>query len=118
MRSKNFNNIVLLVCIDADIHSVSDRYKELDDKCVKEKIPNRTSLEPFAFFVSKRNIETWIEWLENKKGINEVAFYPHRKKNLTVNLKQKNLLICLYRMLTCQRHYHLYRLHKKNITLG
>lgn len=80
MRSKNFNNIVLLVCIDADIHSVADRYKELDDECVKKKIPNRTNLESVAFFVPKRNIETWIEWLEDKEDVDEVALYPHRKK--------------------------------------
>lgn len=80
IRSKNFNDVVLFVCIDADIHSVTDMYKALDDECVVKNIPNRTSFEPVAFVVPKRNIETWIEWLEDKKEVDEVALYPHRKK--------------------------------------
>ena len=80
IRSKNFNDIVLFVCIDADVHSVADRYKVFDNECTMRNIPNRTSLEPVVFIVPKRNIETWIEWLEDNEEINEAVLYPHRKK--------------------------------------
>ncbi|MEL3911684.1 hypothetical protein [Treponema pedis] len=80
IRSKNFNNIILFVCIDADMHSVTDRYKELDDECVEQQIPSRTSIEPVVFFVPKRSIETWIEWLEGKEGIDEITSYSHLKE--------------------------------------
>lgn len=80
IRSKNFNAIVLFVCIDADIKSVADKYKAFDNECAVQNITTRTSLEPVVFFVPKRNIETWIEWLEDNEEIDEVTVYPHRKK--------------------------------------
>lgn len=91
IRSRNFNAIVLFVCIDADIHSVTDRYKELDDECIMRNIPNRTGLEPVVFFVPRRNIETWIGWLEDNEGIDEVTLYPHRKKESECKLQSEKL---------------------------
>lgn len=80
IRSKNFNNIILFVCLDADVYTVSDREQELDAECKRQNILCRSDTEPVAFFVPKRNIETWIQWLADKSAINEIDEYPHKRR--------------------------------------
>ena len=40
-----------------------------------EAIPNLS-----LFFLPKRNIETWIQWLADKSAINEIDEYPHKRR--------------------------------------
>lgn len=77
LRIKNFNALALFVCIDADAHTVKERYYELKTECEKQSIDNRKDNESVALFVPKRNIETWIEWLKGKKHVNEDIVYSH-----------------------------------------
>ncbi|KHD08541.1 hypothetical protein PN36_05625 [Candidatus Thiomargarita nelsonii] len=68
-RSKaNYLNIALVVVIDADLKSIDERIKSLDD-------PNpRSDTENIAIFVPARNIETWIHYL-NGHDYNEKDSY-------------------------------------------
>lgn len=70
-RSKNYLNICLIVVIDADKSTVADRIKQLDS-VLKEK---RQPKEKIAIFVPKRNIETWIHYLQSGEPVDEVAAY-------------------------------------------
>lgn len=70
-RSKNYLNICLIVVIDADKSTVADRIKQLDS-VLEEK---RDRKEKIAIFVPKRNIETWIHYLQSGEPVDEVAAY-------------------------------------------
>ena len=71
-RSKsNHLNICLIVVIDADKSTVVDRIKQLDS-VLEEK---RDRKEKIAIFVPKRNIETWIHYLQSGEPVDEVAAY-------------------------------------------
>jgi len=65
-RSCNHKNISLVVLIDADMNKVTDCLKKLDDELVKASLAKRQSDEKIAIFVPKRNIETWISYLQDQ----------------------------------------------------
>lgn len=54
----------LMVMIDADAHGVEERGNELDAACTEQGISPRRPDEAVAVLVPKRNIETWIHFLE------------------------------------------------------
>ena len=64
----------LIAMIDADSRSVQDRINELENECKSKLIPFRTDDEAVAISVPKRNIETWIHYL-NGEWVNEDATY-------------------------------------------
>jgi len=70
-RSKNYLNICLIVVIDADKSTVADRIKQLDS-VLEEK---RDRKEKIAIFVPKRNIETWIHYLQSEEPVDETVAY-------------------------------------------
>ncbi|WP_201322055.1 hypothetical protein [Pseudanabaena sp. lw0831] len=70
-RSKNYLNICLIVVIDADRNTVAERIKQLDS-VLEEK---RHRKEKIAIFVPKRNIETWIYYLQSGEPIDEIVAY-------------------------------------------
>jgi hypothetical protein len=53
----------LVVMLDADRSSVSEKIKELHDACLSVSIAACRESDPVAFFVPRRNIETWIAYL-------------------------------------------------------
>jgi len=65
----------LIAMIDADSKSVQDRINEFKDECRSKGISFRTYDEPVAIAVPKRNIETWIHYL-NGEQVNEDITYP------------------------------------------
>jgi hypothetical protein len=65
----------LIAIIDADTKDVQDRINEFEDKCKSMQIPFRDSDEAVAIVVPKRNIETWIHYL-NGELVNEEDDYP------------------------------------------
>jgi len=65
---------VLIAMIDADSKGVQDRINELENKCKSKQVPFRTRDEAVAIAVPKRNIETWIHYLNGEK-VNEDATY-------------------------------------------
>ncbi len=70
-RSKNYLNICLIVVIDADKSTVAERIKQLDSVLVEK----RHHKEKIAIFVPKRNIETWIHYLQSGESIDEIVAY-------------------------------------------
>mgnify|MGYP005853612937 CR=1 FL=1 len=74
-RSKNYLNICLIAIIDADNHSVDEIRKDLIE-CLE--LPLQSN-EKVAIFIPKRNIETWINFIDGNT-VDEVTEYPHAAK--------------------------------------
>lgn len=74
-RRRNQLDIGLVVVIDADTRSVTDRLGELETELVKVSPPGRQPDERIGIFVPKRNIETWIHYLQGQ-SVNERDEYP------------------------------------------
>ena len=68
-------NIALVVIIDADQNSVSERHHQLDRSLTEHGLSKRGPEERIGLFVPRRNIETWIHYLQGK-SVNEVDKYP------------------------------------------
>jgi hypothetical protein len=54
---------------------VQDRIKEFEDRCKSMQIAFRSNDEAVAIVVPKRNIETWIHYLDGK-SVNEIDKFP------------------------------------------
>jgi hypothetical protein len=65
----------MVVMIDADMRSIQDRINELDAECTTASIPFRADDEAVAIAVPRRNIETWINYL-NEQPVDELSEYP------------------------------------------
>lgn len=65
----------LIAMIDADLKSVQNRINEFKKACKDEKLSFRSRDEAVAIGVPRRNIETWIHYL-NGESVNEKAVYP------------------------------------------
>jgi len=63
-RSRSaYQNIGLIVMIDADLRAVSERLRELDAVLGNDGQVRRHAAERIAVFIPKRNVETWIHYL-------------------------------------------------------
>ena len=65
----------LIAMVDADTRDVQDRINEFEAGCNAKQIPFRAYNEAVAIGVPKRNIETWIHYL-NGQQVNEQDDYP------------------------------------------
>lgn len=65
----------LIAMVDADTKDVQDRINEIEAACNAKQIPFRTNDEAVGIAVPKRNIETWIHYL-NGQQVNEKDVYP------------------------------------------
>ena len=68
---RNHLNIALAVMLDADIGNVVERLQELENSLSQMSLPQRQPDEKIGIFVPKRNIETWIHYLQGEP-VNEV----------------------------------------------
>jgi hypothetical protein len=82
-QKRNQVSIGLVVLIDADTGTLEARLNELASVLNKDKQENRGSNEAIAIFVPKRNIETWIRYLQGET-VNEEAVYAKFKNNEAV----------------------------------
>ena len=64
----------LIAMVDADLKAVRERIKEFEDECISQQTPFRTDTEAAAIAVPKRNIETWICYL-NREKVDEETLY-------------------------------------------
>ena len=64
----------LIAMVDADLKAVQDRIKEFEEECISQQTPFRTDAEAVAIAVPKRNIETWICYL-NREKVDEETIY-------------------------------------------
>ena len=76
LRSRNFDSNVLVVSIDADKKSCSDRRLQLDKICADADVAQRTETDKVLLFIPKRNIETWIKYFEGET-VDEEHDYAH-----------------------------------------
>ncbi len=65
----------LIVMIDADSNSVTERINQFAGVCSSHGIPFRAEEESVAIGVPKRNIETWIHYLTGNPA-DEQTDYP------------------------------------------
>ena len=77
-RQRNKRSGMLIVLIDADKKTVEERLKQLDDALIENSQQLRQPSEAIAIFVPKRNIETWIHYLQGT-NVNEQAEKPYPK---------------------------------------
>ena len=79
-RSRKYlKNICLVVVIDADTLEAQERFKQLDSELASISQPVRQSDERIAIFIPKRNIETWIHYLQGT-AVNEDDRYRHLER--------------------------------------
>ena len=79
-QNKNRVAIGLVVLIDADTGTLAARLNWLASALDKDKQKNREPNEAIAIFVPKRNIETWIHYLQGET-VNEEDAYAKFEKN-------------------------------------
>jgi hypothetical protein len=72
-------NIALAVLVDADVQSVRDCKQRLDEGLEKASLAVRQPGERIGLFVPKRNIETWIHYLQGE-AVNEQDTYRKLEK--------------------------------------
>lgn len=83
-RRKNHRSGMLVVLIDADTATVKATLKELDNALIENSQELRHPDEKIAIFVPKRNIETWIHYLQTGEVVEEEgekSKYPKFSKN-------------------------------------
>ncbi|MEM9540884.1 MAG: hypothetical protein AAGA60_15435 [Cyanobacteria bacterium P01_E01_bin.42] len=73
-RSKKAEDICLIVLIDADTQTVQDRLNQFDRVLEENSQNKRQDDERIAIFVPKRNIETWIHYLQGETVDEETAY--------------------------------------------
>lgn len=66
----------LVVVIDADTQSVSDRARALDMACKEQGVSRRLPDERVLFVIPRRNVEMWLAYLRGQEAdVNEDASY-------------------------------------------
>ncbi|MEJ6481318.1 hypothetical protein N0Y54_08245 [Nostoc punctiforme UO1] len=73
-RSKNYLSGMLVVLIDADKKTVEERLNQLDDALIEDLQQIRQPKEAIAIFIPKRNIETWIHYLQDEAVDEETEY--------------------------------------------
>jgi len=74
-QNRNRVSIGLVVLIDADKSTLPERLNQLADALGEDSQLNRQLDEAIAIFIPKRNIETWIYYLQGET-VNEEQAYP------------------------------------------
>ncbi len=82
-QNKNRVSIGLVVLIDADTGTLQERLNQLASVLGVNDQKKRESHEASAIFVPKRNIETWIHYLQGET-VNEEDAYAKFEKNEAV----------------------------------
>ena len=70
----------LIVVTDADDRSTNDRRGQLEAACREQNVPARTDEDPVILIVPRRNIETWLAYLDAGNPVDEDKTYPRLKR--------------------------------------
>jgi hypothetical protein len=70
----------LVVMIDADNHTVPDRFNQLDQVLREQGKPTVGEGEGIARLVPRRNVETWILCLNNEQDVDEDTDYKWQRR--------------------------------------
>jgi hypothetical protein len=79
-QHRNRVSIGLVVLIDADTGTLQERLNQLDRTLSGDSQQNRQADEAIAIFIPKRNIETWIHYLQGE-AVDEETEYSKIEKN-------------------------------------
>ncbi len=80
LRSRSYQpNRLLITMIDADRHAVEQRNKQLDRELKQKELAPRSSQDRVFVLVPKRNVDTWI-WFLNDNDVNEADDYKSSVK--------------------------------------
>jgi len=74
-RVSSYKTIGLTVVTDADIKAIVDKFRELEEALAGRNQDKRQARERIALLIPKRNIETWIHYLQGEP-VNEADSYP------------------------------------------
>ena len=86
-------NAYLIVVTDADIGPTQARRAQLEAECEREGIPRRREDDRVFVIVPRRNIETWLAYLDGS-DVDESRSYPRLSRERDCAAHAKNL----YRM--------------------
>jgi len=81
----------LIAVIDADVQEVQDRIRDFEAACNARQIRFREDNDRVAIAVPKRNIETWIHYL-NGSPVNEENAFPKLEKERLCQPAVRNLV--------------------------
>lgn len=107
-RRRNANaSTLLIVVVDADRGSVEEHDRELDEAARKADISPRTSSDKVVHIIPKRNIETWLAFLDSERGSEEQAIdeekdYKGRKNYSNRESDCRSLVDLLCK--SCKKH--------------
>lgn len=79
LHATNYIRKVLIVCSDADNLSVDERLKLISRDVEKDLGKWNRDYEPIVFWIPKRQIETWIHFL-NGESVDETKSFAHEGK--------------------------------------
>lgn len=80
-RYSSSKKIALVVMIDADNLTYEERHRQLSKMLTDANLDERQPHERIALFIPKRNIETWLYFLDRQQeSIDESIVYRHLDK--------------------------------------
>jgi len=82
-QNRNRVSIGLVVLIDADTGELSERFNQLAQSLCEDSQQNRQPDEAIAIFIPKRNIETWIHYLQGERVNEETEYSKFEKDEVT-----------------------------------
>lgn len=82
----------LIVMIDADGQEVEERVAGFAHSCSSRQVAFRGQEEAVALVIPKRNIETWIHYLESEQQVDEQTAYQKLTKQKQCRSAVKKLL--------------------------
>ncbi|WP_334950982.1 hypothetical protein [Nostoc sp.] len=88
---KNKRSGMLIIVIDADKKNVNERLRQLNDALLEKSQELRQPDESIAIFIPKRNIETWIHYLQGET-VDEESEYTKLKKQSDCKPYVENLV--------------------------
>jgi hypothetical protein len=90
-QKRNRVSIGLVVLIDADTGSLQERLDQLAQVLSEDSQQNRQPDEAIAIFIPKRNIETWIHYLQGETVDEETGYSKFTKNEATCKRYVENL---------------------------
>ena len=71
----------LIVVVDADNLTTTERRQQLDQECRDKRIPLRSADDRALVLTPKRNIETWLAWLDgDETAVSEQEEHPKLRR--------------------------------------
>ena len=93
LHATNYNRKVLIVCTDADRFKVDERIRQLENEVKSQRLKWNRSAELVVLWVPKREIETWIHFLQGEQ-VDEETSYRHSGR--PVSCKKEATLFSKY----------------------